>query len=115
MLLEARVTIEVEVRLETGVGDRLETGVEARLETGVEARLGDTTGAKIEEEGEARLVEEGEDIKFGAEDFLCARVKGFLIIHAAKRFLVNLWLQYGVLIFHRASHNSRSDLKHCSV
>ena len=107
MLLEARVAIEVEVRLETEVG--------ARLETGVGAGLGDTTGAKIEVEGEARLVEEGEDIKFGAEDFLCARVKGFLIIHAAERFLVNLWLQYAILIFHRASHNSRSDLKHCSV
>ena len=64
MLLEARVAIEVEVRLETGVG----------------ARLGDTTGAKIEVEGEARLVEEGEDSKFGAEDFF---------VHACKRLFNN--------------------------
>ena len=86
MLLEARVTIEVEVRLETGVGARLEIGVEARLETGVEDGSGGTTGAKLEVEGKTRLVEEGEDIKFSAKDFLCALVKGFLIVRAMEIF-----------------------------
>ena len=78
MLLEARLKIGVEDRLE------IEEGV--RLETGVEDGSGGTTGAKLEVEGKTRLVEEGEDIKFSAKDFLCALVKGFLIVRAMQIF-----------------------------
>ena len=78
MLLEARLKIGVEDRLE------IEEGV--RLETGVEDGSGGTTGAKLEVEGKTRLVEEGEDIKFSAKDFLCALVKGFLIVRAMEIF-----------------------------
>ena len=53
---------------------------------GVEDGSGGTTGAKLEVEGKTRLVEEGEDIKFSAKDFLCALVKGFLIVRAMEIF-----------------------------
>tara|TARA_B100000674_G_scaffold315688_1_gene262574 strand:- start:318 stop:554 length:237 start_codon:yes stop_codon:yes gene_type:complete len=76
----------LEARLKIGVEDRLEIEEGVRLETGVEDGSGGTTGAKLEVEGKTRLVEEGEDIKFSAKDFLCALVKGFLIVRAMEIF-----------------------------